>query len=155
MWVWCFPNHIDGILVCIVTYQGFSTKIKWDKVELIMCFIEINGGKERGECAWLFWGRWHGLSIQVGQTSSLAPEIYQVFFNKGIDKEDKDTHILIITVKVAPSVMMGWDGIKTDCTKNTRVSYVNPERRRWSGNVYYNLVNSTIHCWQHVWGQIQ
>ena len=56
--------------------------------------------------------RWHGLSIQVGQASSLAPEIYQVFFYKGIDKEDKDTHILIITVKVAPSVMMGWDGME-------------------------------------------
>ena len=38
---------------------------------------------------------------------SLAPEIYQTFFNEGIDKENKNTHILIITVKVAPSVMMG------------------------------------------------
>ena len=81
-----------------------------------------NGGKERGECAWLFWGRWHGLNLQTGQTSSLAPEIYQTFFNEGIDKENKNTHILILTVKVAPSVMMGWDGIKTDLTKNTRVS---------------------------------
>ena len=52
------------------------------------------------------------MSIQIGQTSSLAPEIYQAFFNKGIDKEDKNTHILIITVKVAPSVMMGWDGME-------------------------------------------
>ena len=95
-----------------MTYQGLSTKIKWDKVELIMCFIQINGGKERGEYAWLFWGRWHGLSIQIGLTSSLAPEIYQAFFNKGIDKEDKNTHILIVTVKVAPSVMMGWDGME-------------------------------------------
>ena len=84
--------------------------------------IQINGGKERGECAWLFWGRWHGLSLQTGQTS-LAPEIYQTFFNEGIDKENKNTHILIftylliiLTVKVAPSVMMGWDGIKTDWT---------------------------------------
>ena len=77
-----------------------------------MCFIQINGGKERGEYAWLFWGRWHGLSIQIGLKSSLAPEIYQAFFNKGIDKEDKNTHILIITVKVAPSVMMGWDGME-------------------------------------------
>ena len=28
-------------------------------------------------------------------------------------KKNKNTHILIITVKVAPSVMMGCDGIKT------------------------------------------
>ena len=52
------------------------------------------------------------MSLQTGQTSSLAPEIYQTFFNEGIDKENKNTHILIITVKVAPSVMMGCDGIK-------------------------------------------
>ena len=96
-----------------MTYQGLPYKTKWDKAELVMWFIQINGGKERGECAWLFWGRWHGLSLQTGQTSSLAPEIYQTFFNEGIDKENKNTHILIITVKVAPSVMIGWDGIKT------------------------------------------
>ena len=27
-------------------------------------------------------------------------------------KKNKNTHILIITVKVAPSVMMGWDGME-------------------------------------------
>ena len=83
-----------------------------------MCFIQINGGKERV------------LSLQTGQIFSLAPEIDQTFFNKGINKENKNTHILIITVKVTPSVMMGWVEIKTDCTKNTRVSYVSPEGRR-------------------------
>ena len=89
-----------------MTYQGLPYKTKWDKAELVMWFIQINGGKERGECAWLFWGRWHGLSLQTGQTS-LAPEIYQTFFNEGIYKENKNTHRLILTVKVAPSVMMG------------------------------------------------
>ena len=83
-----------------------------------MCFIQINGEKERV------------LSLQTGQIFSLAPEIDQTFFNKGINKENKNTHILIITVKVTPSVMMGWVEIKTDCTKNTRVSYVSPEGRR-------------------------
>ena len=53
------------------------------------------------------------MSLQTGQTSSLTPEIYQTFFNEGIDKKNKNTDILIITVKVAPSVMMGCDGIKT------------------------------------------
>ena len=83
-----------------------------------MCFIQINGKKERV------------LSLQTGQIFSLASEIDQTFFNKGINKENKNTHILIITVKVAPSVMMGWDEIQTDCTKNTRVNYVSPEGRR-------------------------
>ena len=27
-----------------------------------------------------------------------------------------------VGVKFAPSVIMGWDGIKSDCAKNTRVS---------------------------------
>ena len=96
-----------------MTYQGLPNKTKWDKAELVMWFIQINGGKERGESAWLFWGRWHGLSLQTGQTSSLTLEIYQTFFNEGIDEKNKNTHILIITVRVAPSVMMGCDGIKT------------------------------------------
>ena len=77
-----------------------------------MCFIQINGvkGKRRmcvtilGKLAWLKYSNRTDIFSCARNLSS--------FLNKGIDKEDKNTHILIITVKVAPSVMMGWDGME-------------------------------------------
>lgn len=45
-----------SLSACIVPNQGLPNKIKWDKVGLIMCFVQINGEKERGEIVWLYFG---------------------------------------------------------------------------------------------------
>lgn len=44
-----YSEPLDIIIVCIVANQGLSNKIKLDKVGLVMCFVQINGGEERGE----------------------------------------------------------------------------------------------------------
>ena len=91
--------------------------MKWDKAELVMWFIQINGGKERGGVCVTILGKltWFESSDWT-DIFSCVRNLSNFFFNEGIDKENKNTHIIILTVKVAPSVMMGWDGIKTDWT---------------------------------------
>ena len=44
---------------------------------------------------------------------------------RNITKQDIEN---IHCIKFAPSVMMGWDGIKTDCTENTRKKKMIRER---------------------------
>ena len=42
---------LDIIIVCIVAKQGLPNKMKLDKAGLVMCFVQINGGEERGAIA--------------------------------------------------------------------------------------------------------
>lgn len=51
-----YSEPLDIIIVCIVANQGLPNKMKLDKVGLAMCFVQINGGEERGEIAWLHFG---------------------------------------------------------------------------------------------------
>ena len=51
-----YSEPLDIIIVCIVAKQGLPNKMKLDKAGLVMCFVQINGGEERGAIAWLHFG---------------------------------------------------------------------------------------------------
>ena len=44
-----YSEPLNIVIVSIKANQGLPNKIKLDKVGLVLCFVQINCGKERGK----------------------------------------------------------------------------------------------------------
>ena len=94
---------------------------------LVLCFIQINGGNERGEYAWLYFGDVWLKYLDRTNIFSCARNLYN-FLNEGIDKKKKKKKKRISTWLLLPHLdliyfcdMTEWLQAKTRLLTRTQV----------------------------------